>query len=208
MKPAVFVKNVSLPGNDGQNRIGSPMRLAIILRILLLLHWIALLCGLGVTVYNDSVAVSLYPLLGAMLRPFLLAFFLCWFPPLLLWVYRINRISRQVCDPPPATTPGWAVALFFVPILMLFRPCQVMADLWRCNLNQKAAIIYVWWLTWLGALILYLLSSGWESSGDLHTAMQYLISGFAADLVSIACLWYIVGKITAANMSLSLVETP
>jgi hypothetical protein len=28
-------------------------------------------------------------------------------------------------------SPGWAVGAFFIPILNLFRPCQVMSEVWR-----------------------------------------------------------------------------
>ncbi len=59
-----------------------------------------------------------------------------------------------------AYSPGWAVAYYFIPIVNLFRPFQVMRDTWRASDSRHAdgtqwmtaatpALIGVWWAIYL-----------------------------------------------------------
>jgi hypothetical protein len=55
---------------------------------------------------------------------------------------------------------GWAAGAWFTPIISLFRPYQIMLELWEkttdfinaksnANLSKSSALIGVWWLLWI-----------------------------------------------------------
>jgi hypothetical protein len=86
--------------------------------------------------------------------------FLCWF-------YRA-RANVSLWGARGLTgSPGWAVGYFFIPILNLFRPCQVAQETWRASGPETgphdaftwrrvagSPLIVAWWITWLIARIL------------------------------------------------------
>jgi hypothetical protein len=49
----------------------------------------------------------------------------------LVWTYRAYRNLLAFGASELTTSPGWAVGSWFVPILNLFRPYQVMKEIWR-----------------------------------------------------------------------------
>ncbi len=56
-------------------------------------------------------------------------------------------------------TEGWAAGAWFIPILNLFRPYQIMSEMWKftssqleiggSNVNKAHSIVGVWWFLWL-----------------------------------------------------------
>lgn len=54
-------------------------------------------------------------------------------------------------------TPGWSVAYYFIPILNLFRPYQVMREIWHVSGNPEkhkdqdegSPLLSWWWGLWL-----------------------------------------------------------
>ena len=49
----------------------------------------------------------------------------------LLWAYRSYRNLSALSDRDLRFSPGWAVSWYFVPIMNLFRPFQVMKEIWK-----------------------------------------------------------------------------
>ena len=49
----------------------------------------------------------------------------------LLWTYRSYRHLSALSDRNLRFSPGWAVSWYFVPIMNLFRPYQVMKEMWE-----------------------------------------------------------------------------
>ena len=49
----------------------------------------------------------------------------------LLWTYRSYRHLSALSDRNLRFSPGWAVGWFFAPIMNLFRPYQVMKEMWK-----------------------------------------------------------------------------
>lgn len=80
----------------------------------------------------------------------------------LVWVYRANRnIHRLNISPVTSVrfTPGWSVGWFFVPIMHLFRPYQVIAEIWRISVPDygieqgqsskevsTSPLVKLWWV--------------------------------------------------------------
>ncbi len=74
----------------------------------------------------------------------------------LRWIYRANLNCHGFNPDGMRFTPGWSVACFFVPILNLFRPYQVMKEIWRVSSNPLrwrdqpgGALLGWWWAFWL-----------------------------------------------------------
>ncbi len=71
----------------------------------------------------------------------------------LVWFYRA-RINAGGSDWRQRRGPGWAIGAWFVPVIWLWFPFQVMADIWRANLpaqaRMKPAVLPgIWWTCWL-----------------------------------------------------------
>src|SRR5207245_1107765 len=49
----------------------------------------------------------------------------------LIWLYRSYANLQALWTEGHTYAPGWAVGYYFIPILNLFRPCQVMQETWK-----------------------------------------------------------------------------
>ena len=79
----------------------------------------------------------------------------------LLWYSQAYRNIQALGVSRPRWKRGWAVAYWFIPIVNLFRPKQVMNDIWRGSnpeLSVKtvtvekgpvSALLHWWWAAWL-----------------------------------------------------------
>jgi len=74
----------------------------------------------------------------------------------LKWVHRANLNCRGFGAQGMKYTPGWSVGYYFIPILNLFRPYQVMKEIWKASKNPVAwqvqegsALLGWWWALWL-----------------------------------------------------------
>jgi LSD1 subclass zinc finger protein len=82
-----------------------------------------------------------------------------------MWMYRSYANLRLMGVRGLLYSPGWAVGYFFIPILNLFRPCQVAQEMWRASdptadlnyrdwgRNSLSAVIGFWWFFWILANI-------------------------------------------------------
>ena len=98
-------------------------------------------------------------------------------------------------------SPGWAVGAWFVPIVCLFRPYQIMAEIWRDSLPEIAPenrgargrsltspMLGFWWAAWL--------VSGWISnltirfffSTDVDDLIRANLASIVAGIISLAAL--------------------
>jgi len=86
----------------------------------------------------------------------------------LMWIHRAHRNLPALRAGPLRYSPRWAVGYFFIPILNLIRPYQVMREIWResdparlpapgddleATKVSSAAIVGWWWGTFLLMLI-------------------------------------------------------
>jgi hypothetical protein len=80
-----------------------------------------------------------------------------------MWMYRAHANLKLLDARGLAYTPGWAAGAFFVPILQLFRPCQIAQEIWRASDPRTAddddpwrwkhasgsGLIGFWWAFWI-----------------------------------------------------------
>jgi hypothetical protein len=80
----------------------------------------------------------------------------------LCWTYRAYKNLNLFRMAGLQYSPGWAVGYFFIPIVNLFRPCQVFQEMWRAsdptvtrpgdydwNRSGNSALIGFWWAAWI-----------------------------------------------------------
>ncbi|HJS74675.1 MAG TPA: DUF4328 domain-containing protein [Vicinamibacteria bacterium] len=105
---------------------------------------------------TESMMLALGGGLSAIL--FLLLYF-CGLILLCLWVYRANANLEVLVPSGSEFTPGWAVGWFFVPIANLFKPYQVVSEIYRAsdpaadpdywNLAPLPFYLPLWWGSYL-----------------------------------------------------------
>jgi hypothetical protein len=79
-----------------------------------------------------------------------------------LWIYRAYKNLSYFRVRGLKYSAGWAVGSFFVPILNLFRPCQIAQETWRASdpdvplddprawqSSSSSGIVGLWWAAWL-----------------------------------------------------------
>lgn len=67
----------------------------------------------------------------------------------LRWKYRAYKNLQVACSTPLKTSAGWAVGVYFIPILNLFRPAMAMHEIQsrsKANIGYSA---YGWWFLWI-----------------------------------------------------------
>jgi len=86
----------------------------------------------------------------------------------LMWVHRANTNARLL-GAEMKFTPGWAVGWFFIPIWNLWKPYQIMREIWRAS--QEGAgqrkpndLLVAWWMLFLTTHIL------WQIAGRVELA--------------------------------------
>jgi hypothetical protein len=69
----------------------------------------------------------------------------------IMWMFRAYKNVDAVARGARRYDHGWAIGAWFVPILNLFRPKQIINDIWRAGGNQPEppALLAVWWVMWL-----------------------------------------------------------
>ncbi len=74
----------------------------------------------------------------------------------LIWQFRVCKNSRSLGAKKLRYTPGWSIAYYFIPIVWLFRPYQVMKENWKVSLNPAkwtrqpgTPLLGWWWGLWL-----------------------------------------------------------
>lgn len=115
----------------------------------------------------------------------------------LVWFARVDTAARLVGAVGFRHGHGWAVGSWFVPILNLFRPKQMVDDAWRAtdpalpaggSVDASPAVprwVGAWWTTWvLGNL------ASWRAmrlDGDTLEGLQLSVTvGIAADVLLVA----------------------
>ena len=105
------------------------------------------------------------------------------------WVYRAHQNLPSLGAASIEYSPGWAVGSFFVPILNLFRPCQIMLEIWRGSDPERLSpmgtphpetIVGWWWGLWVTAGIADRISGSLSRSAetipDLKTSSWLVIA--------------------------------
>ena len=102
-----------------------------------------------------------------------------WIPALLLltWIHRANYNARHLGSRGMRFSPGWSVGWFFIPVLNIWKPYQVLKELWKTSIDpqywksQKGPSI----LPWLWVLIFT--SPLFYAAGSITTNLAETLDG-------------------------------
>ncbi|MEW5725960.1 MAG: DUF4328 domain-containing protein [Thermodesulfobacteriota bacterium] len=116
----------------------------------------------------------------------------------LAWLYRVRRNLPALGVEDLRFSPGWTLGWWFVPIMNLFRPFQVVSEIWRASdpdrtgsLDWKeaprSALLGLWWFFWLAAYLLGNVSLRLSTKATYSVAdqLQRDWTGFFSDLAEI-----------------------
>jgi hypothetical protein len=127
----------------------------------------------------------------------------------LMWIHRVHRNLPSLLAGPLRYSPRWAVGYFFIPILNLIRPFQVMREIWRESdparvaalgklpdqTRTPSAAIVGWW--WASFLSMHIANQAGRPFRDVNLAGPFVTLG-----VGMACVFI---ALSAATLTIVLV---
>jgi hypothetical protein len=110
-----------------------------------------------------------------------------------LWVHRVHR-NLPALGHQPATSTTMAVAWFFIPVVNLWKPLQVVREIWRSTLPSTSdRILGFWWACWLGGILLGNLQMQFSiRETTIASRTLPILLSLASDAVWIAAAWLLV----------------
>ena len=115
----------------------------------------------------------------------------------LKWIYRAYKNVQGFGAEGLRFSPGWAIGYYFIPILSLIRPVQVMSEIWRASYDPRnwpqspgSWLIAAWWTLFL----LY--------SGATQVSLQIGIQASTNDQWTLAAVFAILGDFFSVPLSI------
>ena len=111
----------------------------------------------------------------------------------LVWLYMVTSRLDAV-GPLGEYSPGWALGWWFIPVAWLWKPYQVMAEVWaRCHAGEERPRWFLaWWGLWIAANLVGWLVTGsaWSvgSGVTVEAAMENIIILDVTSLIADAML--------------------
>jgi hypothetical protein len=128
----------------------------------------------------------------------------------LRWLHLSYRNLRELGTNGLRVTPGWAVGYWFVPVLNVWRPKQILDDLWKAT-DEKAdewdgawrhvppsPLVGGWWaLSVIASLVgFYSLHTSTQTLAELHHRNNVLFAAHFFELATGVMLFKLVGVLT------------
>lgn len=123
----------------------------------------------------------------------------------LVWLHEVVTDLHRLRPGTPRYSPAWAVGGWFVPILNLIRPKQVVDDAWRASAptgragSQPPAFLSYWWTGWILQAVVF--SVGYSINNGSMTSLadhdRVYAVGRGLDIVVAAMAILIVRTLTA-----------
>jgi hypothetical protein len=116
----------------------------------------------------------------------------------LKWIYRAYKNIQGFGAEGLRFSPGWAVGYYFIPILSLIRPVQVMSEIWRASDDPRdwprrpgSWLIASWWTLFL----LY--------TGVTQVSLEIAIQASTNDQWTLAAVLAILGDLFSIPLSIA-----
>jgi hypothetical protein len=128
----------------------------------------------------------------------------------LRWIWRANKNLHALSPVPLEYTPGWAVGWYFVPFASLWKPFQVMREIWKVSLDvEGSGLLPLWWTFWILSNLAGNATFQLASSRGIDMLMASSIAGIVHDVCNIGAaiiLIQTVAKVTEAQRRLPMVS--
>jgi len=124
---------------------------------------------------------------------------------------RANYNARALGAEDLTYTPGWTVGYYFVPIYNLWRPMQILQEIWKASAPETgrwqdrpgSQLIAWWWTTRILNLVMDRISIGMmrtggggpDAIGQLIMSTWVQLSSEFLSVVSFALSWFLVRKL-------------
>lgn len=130
-----------------------------------------------------------------------------------IWTYGAARNARAF-GAGLGETPGWAVGSYFIPILNLWKPYQILASIWRGSDPRGGSRepellsggapppwwFLTWWITWLasrlGAFWASKLLQSANNPDEIANGLHWLIGSLALEVIAAFFLLTVVWRLT------------
>lgn len=185
-----------LPSNERRAKIT-----VVLLCIAIAFHVLGFLCylysttGLSLLPSLADYYAAYWPVNELVLYLLLTIYFILWFRRAYTNIRRQGKQTRYA--------PGWAAGSWFVPVINLWYPYQIMREIWEYTFraSRSAAIVGWWWALWLGGRFGWTFSMRSSMDGFLNHGQQAWLDLFVNLLQTGAALLLllIVRRIAAAE---------
>lgn len=99
----------------------------------------------------------------------------------LRWLYVMNTNCHGFGAEGMNFSPGWAVGWYFIPVLNLLLPYNVMSEIRRVSSDPQnwrdygaGSLVVIWWAAWIEAWVIHVVS--WLAHRHLHTLARLRIA--------------------------------
>lgn len=132
----------------------------------------------------------------------------------LRWIHQSNANLHARASAALEYTPGWAVGWYFIPFANLWKPFQVMQEIWRASFDPQnkdvkvPALLPAWWVLWLVTNIVSNISFRLSLADDIDLLVASNVTSLISSLTDIPTallLIAIIGRVTEAQMRLPAV---
>jgi len=114
----------------------------------------------------------------------------------LVWIHRANTNAHALTTQAMEFTPGWAVGWNFVPFASLWKPFQVVREIWDVSKSPSVdgdgapAIMRLWWGLWIANNIFAQISGRLAGEGVATVASD--VTGLIGNAANIASCIFLV----------------
>jgi hypothetical protein len=116
----------------------------------------------------------------------------------LKWIYRAYKNIQGFGAEGLRFSPGWAVGYYFIPILSLIRPVQVMSEIWRASDDPRS---------WKGKPGSWLIASWWTLfllyTGITQVSVEIAMQASTNDQWTLAAVLAILGDLFSIPLSIA-----
>lgn len=117
------------------------------------------------------------------------------------WVKRAYQNILEVFDGVPHETPGWAAALYWIPLVNLFKPYRNMLEIWRAGAapeeRGRVGFLFAWWAIYLLSFVHFSVSG--PSAGAMRGAHLLALGDDVFDVLAALAAILVVHRVTRAH---------
>ena len=169
---------------------------------LLLIGIIALELAFAVSQLAEAREGSARELLQTIFGLGLFVLYIATFVMFCVWTYRVNANIHALGAANLRFTPGWAVGWYFIPIASLWKPYQVMKEIWRASRNPSgwqeeasSSIVGWWWFWWIVSNVQVSIGSSSQQEAADATITPFGLVSVALDVIAAGCAYRVVKQV-------------